>query len=272
MQTRLLLVDDNRDLANMLVTFFEKEGFQTEWVWQGQKALDRAIHFRPHLIILDVMMPDVDGYAVCRQLRTHHRTSHVPILFLTALSSRDDVIAGLNLGIDDYVVKPFDLEEFRLRVKNKYLRSQIESPTDAVTGLPGRKLIDDYIHNLPAQSGFAAVECRLNAFEEFREVYGFLAADDVLRLTATLIDEVLEEHGRAGDFVGHPGGAEFVVVPGGQSEAVARRLAERFDKAVPVCYSFVDRGRGYLQMRAASGLSAEKRAPLMTMSVAITNL
>jgi DNA-binding response OmpR family regulator len=271
MPTRLLIIDDNADLGKMLAATFDKDGYQTEWLAQGGRALERAIQFRPHVILLDVMMPDVDGFAVCRQLLSHHRTSHVPILFLTAMGSQDDVIAGLNLGAEDYVVKPVDFEERRLRVKNKYRRSQIESPTDPVTGLPGRTLIDDYLQGLTPGSA-QVIECHLNGFEEFREVYGFLAADDVLRLTATLIDETLEAQGRAGDFVGHPGGAEFVVAAGGQGEAVAQALIERFDREVPVCYSFVDRGRGYLLVRPASAGSPEKRAPLMTMSTTISTL
>jgi PleD family two-component response regulator len=268
MPIRLLIVDDSPDLGKMLVTYFGRHDCQAEWLGQGQETLEKARRFRPHVILLDVMMPELDGHALYHQLRSHHRTSHIPILFLTALSSRDDIIAGLGLGAEDYVVKPFDFDELRLRVKNIYNRSQRESPTDPVTGLPGRQLIDEYVRGLPAGAGFSRLDCRLRGFDEFREVYGFLAADDVLRLTAGLLDEMAEAHGQADAFVGHPGGAEFTLVAKGPTEAIARRLAERFDREVLVCYSFIDRGRGYLVTRPAKGDSPEKRAALMTLEIA----
>ena len=272
MPTRVLIVDDNPDLGKMLVTYFNRHDCQAEWLDRGQQTVERAIRFRPHVILLDVMMPDMDGHAIYRQLRESQRTSHIPILFLTAMSSRDDMIAGLGLGAEDYVVKPFDFDELRLRVKNTYDRSQRESPTDPVTGLPGRQLIDEYVLGLPAGSGSSRIDCRLRAFNEFREVYGFLAADDVLRLTANLLDEAAEAAGQPQAFIGHPGGAELVLIVSGPGDEIARRLVARFNRESPVCYSFVDRGRGYLLLREAKGGSPEQRAPLMTLSVAVKRL
>jgi PleD family two-component response regulator len=272
MPTRLLIIDDNPDLGKMLVTYFNRHDCQAEWLGRARQTMERAIRFRPHVILLDVMMPDMDGYSLYRELRGHRRTSHIPILFLTAMSSRDDVIAGLGLGAEDYIVKPFDFDELRLRVRNLYNRLQSESPTDAVTGLPGRQLIDEYVRGLPAGEGHSRIDCRVEAFDEFREVYGFLAADDVLRLTANLLDEAVEGAGRAEAFVGHPGGAEFVLIVSGPGEEIARQLVERFNREAPVAYSFVDRGRGYLLVRPAKEGSPEKRAPLMTLAAAVTSL
>ncbi len=272
MPTRLLIVDDNPDLGKMLVTYFNRHDCQAEWLGVGRQTVERAIHFRPHVILLDVMMPDMDGYAVYRQLRDSRRTSHIPVLFLTAMSSRDDIIAGLGLGAEDYVVKPFDFDELRLRVRNTYNRSQRESPTDPVTGLPGRQLIDAYVRSLPADGSSSRIDCRLRAFGEFREVYGFLAADDVLRLTAGLLDEAAEAAGQPEAFIGHPGGAEFALIVSGPGGELARGLVERFNREVLVCYSFTERVRGYLLMREAREGSPEKRTPLMTLSVAVKRL
>jgi DNA-binding response OmpR family regulator len=272
MPIRLLIVDDNADLGKMLVTYFSQHDCQTEWLGTGRKTLERALHFRPHVILLDVMMPDLDGHAIYKQLRGSQRTSHIPILFLTAMSTHDDVIAGLGLGAEDYVVKPFDFDELRLRIKNLYNRSQHETPTDPVTGLPGRQLIDEYAHSLSRGGGHSRIDCRLRAFNEFREVYGFLAADDVLRLTANLLDETATAAGQPQAFIGHPGGAEFVLIVSGQGDEIARSLVERFNRETPVCYSFVDRGRGYLVVQAATEGSPERRAPLMTLSVAVKRL
>ncbi len=267
MPTRLLIVDDNPDLGSMLTTYFDKHDCQTQWVGRGQETLERARQFRPHIILLDVMMPEMDGHTLYRQLRDNHRTRHVPILFVTALSGRDDIIAGLGLGAEDYVVKPFDFEELRLRIKNLYNSSQRERPTDPVTGLPGRQMTEAYLEELPP-GAHSRIDCQIKTFDEFREVYGFLAADDVLRLTASLLDEEAGEDA----FIGHAGGADFTVVTGGDAEAIAAQLAERFNREVQVCYSFIDRGRGYLLLRPAAEGSAEKRAPLMTLETSVTTL
>ena len=272
MTIRLLIVDDNPDLGKMLTTYFSKHDCEVEWLAHGRNTLERAIRFHPHVIVLDIMMPEFDGHAVYNQLRTSQRTSHIPILFLTALTSRDDVIAGLHLGAEDYIVKPFDFEELRLRVKNKYDRLQAESLTNAATGLPGRILLDDYIRQLPSGRGAGRIDCRLRGFDEFREVYGFLAADDALRLTANLMDDTLDEFDRPEAFIAHPGGAEFTLIVPGQANEIARRLVERFNRESHVCYSFVDRGRGYMVVREAQAGKPEKRAPLMTLSVSLRRL
>jgi GGDEF domain-containing protein len=178
----------------------------------------------------------------------------------------------LGLGAEDYIVKPFDFDELRLRIRNLYNRSQRDKPTDPVTGLPGRQLTEDYIQALPGGGGRSRIDCRLRSFDEFREVYGFLAADDVLRLTANILDAVAETHGQPDAFIGHAGGAEFTLVATQEAETIAAHLAARFNEAVQVCYSFIDRGRGYLLLRPAAAGGAETRAPLMTLETSVTPL
>ena len=90
----------------------------------------------PHLIVLDIMLPDIDGYEVCRTLRTNTRTSHIPVIFLTQKDERSDKLKGLELGADNYITKPFDIEELKLYVQNAIARSERESLTDPQSGLP----------------------------------------------------------------------------------------------------------------------------------------
>ena len=96
----------------------------------------------PNVIVLDIQLPDIDGYQVCRQLRGNLRTSHIPILFLTQRDERSDKIAGLQLGADDYITKPFDIEELKLRIQNAIGRAQWENLTSPTTGLPSGKIIE----------------------------------------------------------------------------------------------------------------------------------
>jgi len=119
---KLLIVEDDPDTADMLRAFFEHEGYEVSSVAWGRNALEMCRTLTPDLIILDIRLPDIDGYEVCRELRSDFRTSHIPIIFLTEKHQLDDRIAGLELGAVDYITKPFDIRELRLRVRNALRR------------------------------------------------------------------------------------------------------------------------------------------------------
>ena len=145
---RILVVEDDFDISNMLRIYFTGQGFEVSVAPRGNDALAMTRQSLPHLIVLDIMLPDMDGYAVCKQLRTTTRTSHIPIIFLTQKDERSDKIAGLELGADDYITKPFDIEELKLRVTNAISRQERESQTDPRTGLPSGRLIEDHLRRI----------------------------------------------------------------------------------------------------------------------------
>src|SRR5262245_1439903 len=134
---KILIVEDTVDIATMLQFYFGGQGFQARMVHRGADALTATRQWSPNLILLDIRLPDIDGYDVCRQLRQNLRTSHVPIIFLTEKNEKSAKLAGLELGVDDYITKPFDIEELHLRVLNALKRASQESLTNPVTGLPG---------------------------------------------------------------------------------------------------------------------------------------
>src|SRR3989338_3059167 len=207
---RILVVEDDFDISNMLRIYFTGQGFEVSVAPRGGDALALTRQSLPHLIVLDIMLPDMDGYAVCRELRTTTRTSHIPIIFLTQKDERSDKIAGLELGADDYITKPFDIEELRLRVTNAIQRQELEAMTDPRTGLPSGRLIEEQLRKIIRTQGWALVDFRINHFERFKDVYGFIAGDEVLRFTSILLGEVVDELGTTNDFIGHPGGDNFV--------------------------------------------------------------
>ena len=129
------------------------------------------------------MLPDIDGYEVCRRLRTSTRTSHIPIIFLTQKDERSDKLQGLELGADDYITKPFDIEELKLRVQNAIARAERESLTDPRSGLPAGRLIEDQLRNIIRRDDWVFMDLQINYFDAFREIYGFVAADDVIRFS-----------------------------------------------------------------------------------------
>jgi len=265
---RILVVEDDSDISNMLRIYFSGQGFEVTVAPRGSDALSLTRQKLPNLIVLDIMLPDMDGYAVCRSLRTTTRTSHIPIIFLTQKDERGDRIAGLELGADDYITKPFDIEELRLRVQNAIARAERESLTDPRTGLPSGRLIEEQLRRMIRGTEWALLDIRLSNFEAFREVYGFVAADDVLRFTAILIGEVLDRFGTSEDFVGHAGGDNYIIVTGASAAPTIRdQIKERFAEEILTHYSFIDREQGYILVPSDGG--AQQKADLMTMMVGI---
>ena len=114
MEEKILVVDDDQNICELLRLYLEKEGFKTKAAFDGQEAVDMAKSYQPDLILLDIMLPKFDGWQVCRQIR---KESDVPIIMLTAKGETFDKILGLELGADDYVTKPFDAKEVIARVK-----------------------------------------------------------------------------------------------------------------------------------------------------------
>jgi PleD family two-component response regulator len=264
-KARLLIVEDDFDISNMLRIYFAAQGYDVDVATRGNETLDKTRTGMPHLIVLDIMLPDINGYEVCRNLRLSTRTSHIPVIFLTQKDERSDRLQGLELGADDYITKPFDIEELKLRVQNAIARSERESLTDPQTGLPAGRLIEDQLRQMiRKRQGWAFMDIRINYFDGFKDVYGFIAANDVLRFSAMMIGEVVDELGTPNDFVGHAGGDNFVVITNEENAAAIRqRLKSRFGEEVLSHYNFMDRQQGFIMAPDETGKI--QQTPLMTL-------
>jgi DNA-binding response OmpR family regulator len=263
---RLLIVEDDQDISNMLRIYFTGLGYEVDTALRGSIALEKTRQDMPHLIVLDIMLPDIDGFEVCRVLRTNTRTSHVPIIFLTQKDERSDKLQGFELGADDYITKPFDIEELKLRVQRAIARAEQQSLTDPRSGLPAGRLIEDQLRQIIRRQNWSLMDIRVNHYEPFKEVYGFVAADDLLRFTAMLLNEVVDEFGTSKDFIGHAGGDNFVIVTGEEAVIpIQQQLKMRFKDEVLTNYNFMDRERGFIITTDPSGTTSE--IPLMTLSI-----
>jgi len=267
---RLLIVEDDPDISNMLRIYFGSQGYQTDVAQRGKDALEKTRAVMPHLIVLDIMLPDIDGYEVCRNLRTTTRTSHIPVIFLTQKDERSDRLQGLELGADDYITKPFDIEELKLRVQNAIARSERESLTDPQSGLPSGRLIEDHLRKIIRRNGWSFLDIQIKNFEAFKDVYGFIAANDLLRFTGKLLGEVIDAQNRADDFVGHAGGSNFVVTTSDEMvQSIQQTLKNRFNEESASHYNFIDREQGYIMAPTANG--EMQKAPLMTLAIGIVS-
>jgi CheY-like chemotaxis protein len=253
-KSRLLIVEDDIDIANMLEIYFGGLHYEVDIAARGSEALEKTRQRLPHLIVLDIMLPDIDGYEVCRTLRTYTRTSHIPVIFLTQKDERSDKLQGLELGADDYITKPFDIEELRLRVYNAIARSERESLTEPHTNLPSGQLIEEQLREIINKEGWAFIDIRLDHFDGFKEAYGFVASDNILRFTAILLGEVIDEFGTINDFIGHTGNDHFIIITSDDCSAVIRdKLVERFSEEILTHYNYLDRQKGYIEFSGNGG-------------------
>jgi diguanylate cyclase (GGDEF)-like protein len=265
---RILVVEDDADISNMLRIYFSSQGYEVIVTARGGEAIDRCRAQLPHVIVLDIMLPDIDGYEVCSRLRTNLRTSHIPIIFLTQKDERSDKIAGLELGADDYITKPFDIEELRLRVQNAQRRAERESLTNPITGLPSGKLIEEQLRLLMRKANWGLLYVGLPGIEAFNDLYGFVAGDEVLRFAALIMGETVDQMGTAEDFIGHVGGDDFIIITqGDRAEAMTEALTKRFDAEAGTHYDFKARQQGFVVYKGPDG--KEQRAPLMTMAIGV---
>lgn len=262
--SRLLIVDDDIDITFMLQMYFHDVGFQVETTERGSEVVNRAKDLLPDLILLDIMLADLDGYEICRSLRSNHRTSHIPVIFLTQKDERTDILQGLEIGAYDYCTKPFDVEELKLRVQNAIIHTEREILTDSRSRLPTGSLINKHLRRMSQEKSSALLNVYLNNFDPYEQVYGTEASRDVLSFTAALAGEVLDEIGTTSDFIGHVGDNHFIIITSAEKGPdIKHYLKERFASEIQTHYTFIDRQQGF--MRGAD----QKEYALMSLTVGI---
>jgi DNA-binding response OmpR family regulator len=252
----ILIVEDDPDVADMLNAYFHVQGYDVHTVNWGEDAISACRTSRPDLIILDIRLPDIDGYEVARRLRGSHRTADIPILFLTEKRARADRLQGLELGADDYITKPFDIQELRLRVRNALRRSTQGPLTNPVTSLPEGALVDERLEECLTSQRWEALLVSLENLDAFRESYGFVASDDVLRAVGLMIQNALRDLGSPSDFVGQVSNTEFVLITSpGSLEEIAERIRTRLEQSLEYFYPLKDRGDAVLSGHKLSVVS-----------------
>ncbi len=239
---KILIIEDDLDVAEMLNAYFRVQGYEVFTVNWGEDGVRSCQTVHPDLVILDIRLPDIDGYEVARRLRSDRRTSDVPIIFLTEKRDRSDRLQGLELGADDYITKPFDVQELRLRVRNALKRVSQGSLTNPVTGLPEGALVDEKLTELFDKDGIAILFVAIENMDLFREAYGFVASDDVLRAISLMIVNTMREVSRPEDFLGHLSGTDFIlVIPSSNLAALAEKLRSRLEQSMEYFYPIKDR-------------------------------
>jgi len=241
---KILVIEDDLDVAEMLNAYFRVQGYEVFTVNWGEDGVRSCQTVHPDIVILDIRLPDIDGYEVARRLRGDRRTAEIPIIFLTEKRDRADRLEGFEIGADDYITKPFDVQELRLRVRNALKRVSQGSLTNPVTGLPEGAVVDEKITDVLGTDGIGLLYVSLENMDAFREAYGFVASDDVLRAISLMIVNTMREFGKPEDFLGHLAGVDFILAVTSSSLAVLNeKLRARLEQSMEYFYPIKDRER-----------------------------
>lgn len=244
-KSTLLIVEDDLDIADMLNAYFRVQGYEVQTVNWGEDGVQICQTTPPDLVILDIRLPDLDGFEVARRLRSNRKTKEIPIIFLTEKRERVDRLRGLELQADDYITKPFDIQELRLRVRNTLYRARRESLTNPVTGLPEGSLVEEAMNLALNRTDAVIMVVSLKNLPRFREVYGFVASDDLLRAVSIMVRDTVRDQGTAEDFIGHLTASDFMLVTHQGSAANLRdRIRKRLEQSFDYFYSDQDREQG----------------------------
>ena len=226
----------------MLNAYFRVQGYEVFTVNWGEDGVRAAQTVLPDLMILDIRLPDIDGFEVARRVRSDRRTHDIPIIFLTEKRERTDRLQGFEVGADDYITKPFDVQELRLRVRNALKRVSQGSLTNPVSGLPEGPLVEERLSEVIHKSGWALLHIAINHLESFREAYGFVASDDVLRAISLMVQNTMKEAGSTDDFLGHISPTDFVVVVSpDRIQPFQERIKSRLEQSLDYFYPIKDR-------------------------------
>ena len=264
--SRILVVDDEPLIVEMIEETLSGDGHEIFKAYSGEEALQKVDQELPDLVLLDLMLPGMDGLEVSRQMQNEARFNHIPIIMLTAKNAISDRVAGYDRGADDYITKPFDADELLIRVRAQLQHLSREERSE-LTGLPGSRAVQQEIEERTADPDeqWSIIYADIDRFTAYSEVYSFAEGDELIRQAARCLKQATQEAGNADDFVGHVGGADFVVLTTpDKSQAITERATRLFEGVVPQHFSATDRANGFFTFLNHNG--EQVKMPLAALS------
>ncbi len=270
-KANILVVDDEKTNVELLTRYLNREGYAVTTAFNGEEALAQIKITAPDVLLLDVHMPVLDGLSVCHALRAEFATKSLPIILLTARNTLEDRLLGFRAGADDYIGKPYDLEEVKARLEGTLQRRQWDQATHPLTRLPGSPAIEDEVwKRLRLGSPFAFAYIDIDNFKAFNDEYGYEAGDKVIKCLASILVDAAKETAHGSSFAGHVGGDDFVLISAvEQMQALMPAIGSDFDNARKLFYRAHDLERGSIQTKNRQGVT--QIFPLMTLSVAVVS-
>lgn len=278
---KILIVDDEKTSIDILMNALKGE-YRVVVAKSGEQAMERIASDNIDLILLDILMPGINGYEVCRKIKENKKSADIPVIFISSLSAELNESEGLDIGAIDYIIKPFSMAIVKARVRNhirlrdamKELEHLNKLALDANpnTGLPGNNSIMKEIKRVIEEDlPFAVVYADLDNFKAYNDKYGFAKGDQVIIYTSKIIRKSLDNEGCGSSFIGHIGGDDFVIIiPEDKLRPVAERIITSFDAGIKDFYTEEDLAKGYISTAGRDGKKTD--FPVMSISMGCVEL
>ncbi len=268
---RILIVDDDEDIVRFVEMNLRFEGFDVVVADDGPQALTEIGRRRPDLVLLDVMMPALDGVEVTRRIRADPLTAGLPVIMLTAKGLGADRVAGLTAGADDYIIKPFDTLELVARVRSTLRRNREMREASPLTGLPGNaRILREIADRVRRDEHFALCYVDIDRFKSVNDAYGFIRGDEFITVLAHALHGAVTSVGDPVPFLGHVGGDDFLVLcQVTQVEPVTSTAISTFEARVPGLYDPAHAAAGHVKLPDRQGQVHVH--PLVTLSIGVAS-
>jgi diguanylate cyclase (GGDEF)-like protein len=265
---RVLVVDDDPAIRAICAEVLRSQGYDVDEAGTCADAHRLVLERRPQIALLDVQLPDGDGFTLLDSLADHRSREPFAVVFLSARGETADKVRGLRLGADDYLTKPFDAQELVARIDAVIRRREAALQASPMTRLPGGRAIDREVERrLEAQAPFSLSYVDLDSLKAYNDTYGYAKADGVILQTADILRTAVARLGGEGAFLGHVGGDDFVILtPPDRAVAVCSEVVATFDRVIPLYYERADRERGSIE--AVDRFGTRRRFPLLSISIA----
>ncbi len=257
----LLIVEPDDDLASMFTQYFTEQGeFTCHRVENGAAAMKHALAERPQLILIETKLPDKSGLQVLQDLREAPLTAHIPILFLAGGTEVLLRNPALEAGAYDFIVKPVDVAELTLRLRNALKRSQGEAQLNPHTQLPTGRAVQAALDKLRQAEHYYIIKAEIRGFDTFREAYDFMTVGEVLTYAGVALYDILHTHGSSKDLLGHLDDVLFVLgTTSKNGPAVLNAVQQRLGERLPQFHNFMERDQGYVEV----GENPAEQRPLL---------
>jgi len=266
---KVLVVDDDPNVGLLISAVLKKHNYTVTALSDSGEVMAFLRENKPDIILLDLRMPGIDGYALCKHVREAPDTRDIPIIILSGVSETEAKVTTIELGADDFITKPFDVRELRARVNRLIKRKLSDTALNPLTRLPGSPAIEEEVlRRLTEEEPFAFCYVDADNFKAYNDVYGYAKGDEVIKHIALLLAEKAKTAAGADYFVGHVGGDDFVLITSPETcEAAAKAITEEFDRLIPGFYNKEDQRRGFITTMDRQNKTRD--FSLMSLTIAI---
>lgn len=268
---KILIADDDTETIELIKMTLEMNNYDMITAFDGKSALKKTQEEKPDLVLLDLDMPNMNGYEVCKSIKTDHSTRYIPVIILSGTKTKiHDKVAGLQAGADEFMIKPFDPDELRVRVTQLIQKTKEIISLHPLTKLPGSTQIEEEItKRLSNGVKFAVGYIDLDNFKAYNDVYGYKKGDNVIHLLHEVIFEAINLCGSQDDFIGHIGGDDFIIMTTFEKvEKICEYIIKNFDQRILAHYNQDDRKRGCISTTDRQG--TQRSFPIMALSIGIS--